>query len=705
MYSENDDFELIAQVLSKRPLVHRSDILYGKLSDGLDYCIFNSEAVKNTFFLSLVINVGSIHEDDKERGLANFIQNLMLSELNDKLSDIRSEHILNITSSTDFHCTIHNIMNELNNDSMDDPKKREMFFDVLGKFLESVYKFQSNLILSSDSFLGKIESTKSKTLNNIKETKDSVANIIEKKIFSQFHGNTILPKRWPIGEYSTVEGFTISSMLKFLQKWYIPSNMCLFIVGDIPTSNKLLTTHLSTLILELNSKDNVDSSEKSSNIEHDNKYNIFSVNNRIGYKAIVDRMSLKNQKNLPNKDSNFKRELLYQHESIEQISISIGTKLDICPLLDEGEIFYNAVDTIISNLIHSKLLSNMDNCIKNTTSISWDFYNSTRENCGWNTFSIVTDEKNWKDILKSSIKEIKNICNKEMSKDEFEEIVLITISDYKKAAEDEYCEDPKLVLDGLIDDWLCGSIPISKKQEYQLFCRILDHINPHVIKNRCNYLFGHILNYFEFKNERFSVNSACIFVSKPLIYNSEFCNDIENSFALSNSETSNKTEKCDKFIDLLLDELKKCIFDDLNGSNKDEKAIYKSTELFNSTLYDENEYSIKNRLIDEREFGIWDAFKASAYITFEKLIEKFKISLPTVLFDEKNTAESLSALNGCYSIKQLDKIAERISSTRDEKFNNYHSNENTNTNSEFLELHDDICDLGLCNEEDVEINQ
>ncbi|KAK6590967.1 peptidase insulinase-like peptidase [Cryptosporidium xiaoi] len=700
---KNDDFELIAQVLSKSPLVHRSDILYEKLSDGLDYCIFNSEAVKNTFFLSLVINVGSIHEDDNERGLANFIQNLTLTELNDKLSNIRSDHILNITSSTDFHCTIHNIVNELNSDSMNDPEKRETFFDVLGKFLECVYKLQSNLMLSSDSFLGKIESIKNKTLSNIQETSDSVANIIERKIFSQFHGHTILPKRWPIGECSTVESFTISNMLKFLQKWYLPSNMCLFIVGDIPVSNKLLATHLSTFISDLNCR-NTDANDTKLNSEYNSKCNIFSVNNRIGYKGIIDRISLKS-KNVPQKDLNFEKELLYQHESIEQISISIGIKLDICPLLDEGEIFYNAIDTIISNLIHSKLLGNLDNNIKSKTSISWDFYNSARENCGWNTFSIVTDESNWKNILKSSIQEIKNVCNKEMTKEEFDEVVLITISDYKKAAEDEYCEDPKLVLDGLIDDWLCGSIPISKKQEYQLFCKILDYINPNIIKNRCNYLFGHILNYFTLRNENLSVNSACIFVSKPLTLNSESCDGIENSLTFSNSGVSNKASKCDKFMDLLLSELKQCINSDLKESNKGEQITFKNTELFSNTLYNENEYYIKNRLIDEKDFGIWDAFKASAFIAFEKLVDKFRFNLSMISFDEENiTPENLATLNGCYSVKQLDKIAERISCTREESDCSNYKNGNINTNSEFQELYGDICDLGLV-DEDGEISQ
>ena len=113
MKVHGNDLELITSILSENPLIHRPDIVFGKLSDGLDYCIFNSESQKNSFHLNLVLNVGSIHEEESEKGIANFVQQLILTELNRELLKIRTEHVTNITSSTDFHCTIFNIYNEI----------------------------------------------------------------------------------------------------------------------------------------------------------------------------------------------------------------------------------------------------------------------------------------------------------------------------------------------------------------------------------------------------------------------------------------------------------------------------------------------------------------------------------------------------------------------------------------------------------------
>ncbi|OII71848.1 uncharacterized protein cubi_00656 [Cryptosporidium ubiquitum] len=681
MKVHGNDLELITSILSENPLIHRPDIVFGKLSDGLDYCIFNSESQKNSFHLNLVLNVGSIHEEESEKGIANFVQQLILTELNRELLKIRTEHVTNITSSTDFHCTIFNIYNEIENSQLNDSELRATFFDALEIFLLTIYKFREKLSSSSSLFTEKIEEIKNKVFDAIEESNNSIANYIEKQIFSQFHRNTLLPKRWPIGEKSSIENITVSGLLKFIDRWYLPNNMCMFVVGDIPASNELLVTHLSSFVAGINisSLDERISGLKSIN-ETSSFHNIFCVRDRIGHKTIHDKLNIMDEL----RDSDFRREVIVQHPNIDQISISIGLKLDICPLIDEGEIFMNAVDTIISNTIHTKLLNALSKLeCEESTSISWDFYNSSRENCGWNTFSIVANEKDWKTAFRLGIQQILSICNTKMPIEEFEEIVLITISDYKKSAEEESSDDPKLVLDGLVDDWLCGSIPLSKKQEYQLFCKVVDRINPLIIQYRCRALFGHILNYFE-KQYKFNEGlsfKGCIFVSKPLdnfSQNSDF--DQENSINMSNNMQKNQ-ETESNFIKSLLEEYKSCI-DEKRESSVELVHDYSQDQ----AIFEKNGFEIE-RMSENFEFGILDALKASTYISIDKIFDSMRTNFSLFIGNLMNPNESIENLNGNYSIKELDSLAERIKLNPNNIQN--HSNEQKN-----LDLPNDICDLG-----------
>lgn len=678
MSAKGSDLELITSILSENLLLHRPDIVFGRLSDGLDYCIFNSESQKNCFHLNIVSNTGSIHEEEFEKGIANFIQQLILTELNKELLKIRTEHLTSVTSSTDFHCTIFNVYNEIENNHLNDSELRSTFFDVLETFLLTIYKFREKLISSSNSFVEELEEIKSKTFDIIEQSDTSVANYIEKQFFSQFHKNTLLPKRWPIGEKSTIEKLTVSSLLKFVNKWYTPNNMCLFIAGDIPASNELLVTHLANFIAGINDSDSDGRASCLKSVHETSSFrNIFSAKERIGHKIINSTINVMGE----HPDSDFQRELVVQHPNINQISISIGVKLEICPLVDEGEIFMNAIDTIISNIIHTKLLHAISQLeCDESTSISWDFYNSSRENCGWNTFSIVTDEKYWKVILRLGIEQIISICNTIMSREEFEEIVLVTISDYKKAAEEESGDDPKLVLDGLIDDWLCGSIPLSKKQEYQLFCKVVDRISPEIVQYRCNTLFGYILNYFEHNNNQGPFCKGCIFVSMPLpCSDKKSIIDKENSVNVSNN--MHEIQKAEsEFIKSLLEEYRNCVASKLKSLNEDVKDHSPDQEV----IFEEK-HKIE-RMSESSEFGVWDALKASTYISIEKILDIVKTNL-NLFGDIVNSDENIENLNGKYSIKELDSLVERI------KLNSNTLPDNSG-GQDCNCLPNDICDLG-----------
>nr|CAC07805.1 hypothetical protein [Cryptosporidium parvum] len=88
------------------------------------------------------------------------------------------------------------------------------------------------------------------------------------------------------------------------------------------------------------------------------------------------------------------------------------------------------------------------------------------------------------------------------------------------------------------------------------------------------------------------------------------------------------------------------------------------------------------------EFGIWDALKASTYITIDKIFDSIRTNFNSLVGGLVNSDESIENLNGKYSIKELDSLAERIKFYSD-NFQNDSCEQGSHS------LPNDICDLGL----------
>ncbi len=111
VFAQSESFDLN----SKIPL--DSAVLKGKLSNGLTYYIRQNEKPKNIVELRLVVNAGSILEDDDQQGLAHFTEHMCFNgtkhfEKNDLVSYLQSigvEFGNDLNAYTGFDQTVYMI--------------------------------------------------------------------------------------------------------------------------------------------------------------------------------------------------------------------------------------------------------------------------------------------------------------------------------------------------------------------------------------------------------------------------------------------------------------------------------------------------------------------------------------------------------------------------------------------------------------------
>ena len=102
-----------------------SSVTIGKLENGLTYYLRNNQKPEKRVFLRLVLNAGSVLEDDNQQGLAHFVEhmafngtkNFAKNEIINYLESIGMRFGADVNASTSFDETVYMI--EVPTDSLD----------------------------------------------------------------------------------------------------------------------------------------------------------------------------------------------------------------------------------------------------------------------------------------------------------------------------------------------------------------------------------------------------------------------------------------------------------------------------------------------------------------------------------------------------------------------------------------------------------
>lgn len=203
-------------------------ISYGRLGNGMRYAIMKNDLPKNRVALHLDILAGSIHEDEEERGYAHFLEHMLFNgstnfppgTLVEYFQGLGMEFGADTNAYTSYDETVYKIL--LPENSIEELRKGLLVMsDYVGGalLLEEEVERERGVILAE------------------KLARDSVSYRMRVASLEKSLQGTIIPLRQPIGIDETLKNASSISLRKFYEKWYVPENTILVVVGDVEVSD------------------------------------------------------------------------------------------------------------------------------------------------------------------------------------------------------------------------------------------------------------------------------------------------------------------------------------------------------------------------------------------------------------------------------------------------------------------------------------
>lgn len=206
------------------PIPFDPNVKIGKLKNGLTYYIRKNAKPENKVDLRLVINAGSILEEDDQRGLAHFMEHMAFNgtkrfpknQLVDYLQSIGVKFGQHLNAYTSFDETVYFLPIP-----SDDPAKLEKGFEI-------IEDWAFNTVLTP----AEIDKERGVVLEEYRLGLGA-ENRMMKRFMPKMMYQSHYADRLPIGQKEILENFKHDKLVKFYKDWYRPDLMAVIVVGDI----------------------------------------------------------------------------------------------------------------------------------------------------------------------------------------------------------------------------------------------------------------------------------------------------------------------------------------------------------------------------------------------------------------------------------------------------------------------------------------
>src|SRR4051794_39739138 len=232
---------VVAQTNTSVPLPLDPKVKTGKLPNGLTYYIRQNKKPEQKVELRLVVNAGSILEEDDQQGLAHMAEHMAFNgtthfKKNDIVSflqDIGVGFGNDLNAYTSFNETVYILPIPT-----DKPGNLEKGFQVLEDWAHGVTYLNEDIegeraIILEESRLGK-----------------GANDRMFRKIYPKLFEGSKYAKRLPIGIDSIIKTFPADNIRRFYKDWYRPNLMAVIVVGDIDPAKaeEMVKKHFAGLV-------------------------------------------------------------------------------------------------------------------------------------------------------------------------------------------------------------------------------------------------------------------------------------------------------------------------------------------------------------------------------------------------------------------------------------------------------------------------
>ena len=219
----------------------------GKLENGLTYYIKKNAKPEKKVDLRLVVNAGSILEENDQQGLAHFMEHMCFNgtkrfpknQLVDYLQSIGVKFGQHLNAYTSFDETVYFL--PIPSDS---PEKLEKGFQI-------IEDWAFNTVLTPEE----IDKERGVVLEEYRLGLGAQKRMLGRYISKMMH-KSHYAERLPIGQKEILEKFKHESLINFYKDWYRPNLMSVIVVGDIDVAEmeKKIISHFSSYKNPVNEK-------------------------------------------------------------------------------------------------------------------------------------------------------------------------------------------------------------------------------------------------------------------------------------------------------------------------------------------------------------------------------------------------------------------------------------------------------------------
>lgn len=201
-----------------------SAVRFGKLPNGLTYYIVHNEEPHNRADFYIAQKVGSILEEDNQRGLAHFLEHMAFNgtkhfpgkSLLEYLQNKGMEFATDINAKTGFDNTIYNICNV--------PSSNQALVDSV---MLALYDWGNDISLLEEEI-----NNERGVINEEWRTRDDAAMRMYENVLPILYKGSKYGNRLPIGSMDVVVNFKPEVLREYYKTWYRPDQQGIIIVGD-----------------------------------------------------------------------------------------------------------------------------------------------------------------------------------------------------------------------------------------------------------------------------------------------------------------------------------------------------------------------------------------------------------------------------------------------------------------------------------------
>ena len=200
-----------------------TSVYHGQLKNGLSYYIQKNNLPKNKVYLKMIVGVGALDEEEKEKGIAHFLEHLAFNGTKKypkkNIEKFLEKNGMKIGSDFNAYTNYYNTSYIL---SIDDDK------ELIEKSIEIMKEWAFEINFTKEE----IDLERGVILSE-KHSHESANEILNKTIRNLMFKNSVFFKNDIIGIDNQIMKFEKSNFQSFYKKWYTPNNIKLVIVGNV----------------------------------------------------------------------------------------------------------------------------------------------------------------------------------------------------------------------------------------------------------------------------------------------------------------------------------------------------------------------------------------------------------------------------------------------------------------------------------------